>query len=60
MRFTRFVLALVLAALAGTSRADTGITIFIGVGTPPVGCASTGVFDLSNTCNDVYFIGVLQ
>lgn len=28
--------------------------------TPPVGCASTGIFDLSEVCNDVYFIGALK
>jgi hypothetical protein len=29
-------------------------------GPPPVTCASTGVFDLSNVCNDIYFIGALK
>lgn len=29
-------------------------------GPPPVGCSSTGVFDLSNVCNDIYFIGALK
>lgn len=23
-------------------------------------CASTGIFDLSNVCNDIYFIGALK
>lgn len=23
-------------------------------------CPSTGIFDLSNTCNDIYFIGALK
>lgn len=23
-------------------------------------CASTGIFDLSNVCNDVYFIGAMK
>jgi len=23
-------------------------------------CTSTGVYDLSNTCNDIYFIGALK
>lgn len=27
---------------------------------PPVGCASTGILDLSNVCNDIYFIGALK
>lgn len=27
---------------------------------PPVGCVSTGVFDLSNVCNDIYFLGGLK
>jgi len=28
---------------------------------PPVTpCPSTGIFDLSNTCNDIYFIGALK
>lgn len=27
---------------------------------PPVGCPSTGIFDLSNVCNDIYFIGALK
>lgn len=31
-----------------------------GGGPPPVTCASTGVFDLSNVCNDIYFIGALK
>jgi hypothetical protein len=30
------------------------------VAPPPTGCASTGIFDLSNTCNDIYFIGALR
>jgi hypothetical protein len=25
-----------------------------------VSCASTGIFNLSNVCNDVYFIGALK
>lgn len=29
-------------------------------GPPPVSCASTGIFDLSNVCNDVYFLGALK
>lgn len=28
-------------------------------GTAP-GCASTGIFNLSNVCNDIYFIGALK
>ena len=31
-----------------------------GGGVAPVSCASTGVFDLSNVCNDIYFIGALK
>ena len=27
---------------------------------PPTPCVSTGVFDLSNVCNDIYFIGALR
>lgn len=57
----RLVWILVLIALAGTASADTGLTIFVGVGSgPPVGCSSTGVFDLATICNVVYFTGVLQ
>lgn len=32
----------------------------IASGPPPTTCASTGVFDLSNVCNDIYFIGALK
>ena len=28
--------------------------------TPPVPCTSTGIFNLSNVCNDIYFIGALK
>lgn len=28
--------------------------------TPLVSCASTGIFNLSNVCNDIYFIGALK
>jgi hypothetical protein len=31
-----------------------------GSGPPPVTCASTGVFNLNNVCNDIYFIGALK
>lgn len=31
-----------------------------GSGAPLVSCASTGIFDLSNVCNDIYFIGTLK
>lgn len=32
-----------------------------GVAGPPlVSCASTGIFNLSNVCNDIYFIGALK
>jgi hypothetical protein len=27
---------------------------------PLVQCASTGIFNLANTCNDIYFIGALK
>lgn len=37
-----------------------GVTTPGGAITPPSGCASTGVFDLNNVCNDVYFIGALK
>jgi hypothetical protein len=37
-----------------------GVTTPGGSITPPVGCASTGIFDLNNVCNDVYFIGALK
>lgn len=41
----------------GISTFDNGIS-FDGTGgfTPPVGCASDGKFDLSNTCNDIYLL----
>ena len=33
----------------------------IGVAAPPLTpCTSTGVFNLANTCNDIYFIGALK
>lgn len=31
-----------------------------GTPTPPTTCASTGIFNLSNVCNDIYFIGALK
>ena len=31
-----------------------------GGGVPLVSCASTGIYDLSNVCNDIYFIGGLK
>ena len=27
---------------------------------PLISCASTGIYNLSNTCNDIYFIGALK
>lgn len=29
-------------------------------GAPLTPCASTGIYDLSNVCNDIYFIGALK
>ncbi len=55
-------LALLVAAVS-MSRAtllDTGIgpaTNGVVVLTP---CTSTGIYDLSNTCNDIYFLGALK
>jgi len=31
-----------------------------GAAPPPTTCASTGIFNLSNVCNDVYFIGAMK
>jgi hypothetical protein len=31
-----------------------------GGSAPPVSCASTGIFNLGNVCNDIYFIGALK
>ena len=31
-----------------------------GSGPPPTQCASTGIFNLGNVCNDIYFIGALK
>jgi hypothetical protein len=31
-----------------------------GTVTPLTPCTSTGIFDLSNTCNDIYFIGAMK
>lgn len=47
---------------AGTSMGNSGggFGPSGGGGAAPVSCASTGVFDLSNVCNDVYFIGALK
>lgn len=59
-------LTLALALLALVSQAPAAILTSgaggAGPGTyvPPVGCASTGVYDLSNVCNDIYFIGALK
>lgn len=38
-------------SMVGIGPADNG-----AAGPPPVSCASTGTFDLSNTCNDVYLL----
>jgi len=38
-----------------------GVASKAGTGSaPPSSCASTGIYDLSNVCNDVYFIGALK
>jgi len=45
---------------AGMGNSGGGFGPSGGSGVAPVSCASTGVFDLSNVCNDVYFIGALK
>lgn len=71
-RSKAWLLIAALSLIASAARSDGigpgafGQNTFGGIGqptgtiTPPTGCASTGIFDLSNTCNDIYFIGALK
>lgn len=49
-------------ALAQFSPCSIGMPGFCGRGAsaPLTPCTSTGIYDLSNTCNDIYFIGALK
>jgi hypothetical protein len=40
---------------SGFSPAGSG-----GGGAPLVSCPSTGIYNLANVCNDIYFIGALK
>lgn len=51
----------------GMATAYAGGFMMLHVGSPDGGtvaplvpCTSTGIFDLSNTCNDIYIIGALK
>jgi hypothetical protein len=49
--------------LAQFNPCSIGVPGFCGratSGPPPTPCTSTGIYDLSNTCNDIYFIGALK
>lgn len=63
-RLAALAVLLVLGALAPSSAQLTltgsGSNQYGAGGAPPVTCASTGVYDLSNVCNDIYFIGALR
>lgn len=54
----KYAIALLIAALfVGLAHAQIGLPWPGGVAAPPlVGCASTGVFDLNNVCNDIYLL----
>ena len=57
--------AIVLLALAAIPASAQLLTTGVGPGsfgggTPLVPCTSTGIYDLSNVCNDIYFIGALK
>lgn len=65
-----FITAMILLTLASAAHAfglgSLGVR-FGGLGsigkskaTALVSCASTGIFNLSNVCNDVYFIGAMK
>lgn len=52
-------------ALASVPAAAQLLTTNVGPGSfggsaVLVSCPSTGIYDLSNTCNDIYFIGALK
>jgi hypothetical protein len=69
---TVLVIAAALSLLATTAESDGisgnvigrdvmgGISFNKSSGSPPSGCASTGIFNLGNVCNDIYFIGALR
>ena len=56
----RLVVLLVLCTLLlfGIAHAQIGITYFPGPGMSAAagGCVMTGIFDLTNTCNDIYLL----
>lgn len=59
-----FVIA-ICAAMMASARAQMGITYFPGPGMPAAtsggGCTMNGTIDLTNTCNDIYYLtGVLS
>jgi hypothetical protein len=64
---SRWLIALLIgfAAIAAASAMQPGEQIVIfgkhsSASSPPLtSCPSTGIYDLSNTCNDIYFIGGL-
>lgn len=69
-RLSLFLLTLALLS-AGLLSADA-VSLHVGTGrallggkaavpAPPLTpCTSTGIYDLSNVCNDIYFIGALR
>lgn len=45
----------------GISGFEKGISTAGGTPPPPLTpCTSTGIYDLGNVCNDIYFIGALK
>jgi hypothetical protein len=48
----------------GSSFGHMGASTGAGTGNAPASCSSgslmNGIFDLTNTCNDIYFIGGLK
>ena len=59
------ILAAIFVICVGIAAAHAGnMLLFVGgagnPSVPLVPCTSTGIYDLSNTCNDIYFIGALK
>lgn len=54
------LVALTLSLLFYGSAYAAGWLPLAGPGQALTPCVSTGIYDLSNTCNDIYFIGALK
>ena len=58
MKMLALAIALYAAVLVGIAHAQIGITYFPGPGMPTASgvCVMNGIFDLTNTCNDIYLL----